>query len=174
MTACVFVDTNVFIYARDSREPLKQGLAEEWLERLWQQRTGRTSVQVLNECYWNLTRKITPPLLADKAWDLVHSLFEWNPQPIDAAVLTRGREIERSYTLSWWDSLIVSAAQAQNCAILLTEDLQNQAVYGGVTIRNPFIEGISDSAVEYRGAAIATRPYRGRGRPRSKKESRAT
>jgi predicted nucleic acid-binding protein len=172
MSAFVFVDTNVFVYARDSREAAKQRLAEESLERLWKERTGRTSVQVLNECYWNLTRKIKPALSADKAWDLVQSLFEWNPQPIDAAVLMRAREIERSYPLAWWDSLIVGAAQAQNCTILLTEDLQDGAIYGGVTIRNPFIAGVAQIAAEYSAPPISTRPYRGRGRPRSK-ESRS-
>src|ERR1022692_4798759 len=106
MTACVFVDTNIFIYARDSREPLKQGLAEEWLERLWQQRTGRTSVQVLNECYWNLTRKITPPLPADKAWDLVHSLFEWKRHAHDDIA---GREIIEGELLEARDDSVADA-----------------------------------------------------------------
>jgi len=63
MTAPVFVDTNVFVYASDNRETVKQPLAEEWLERLWREQSGRTSVQVLNECYWNLTRKIRPSCL---------------------------------------------------------------------------------------------------------------
>ena len=60
MTARIFVDTNVFVYAKQAREPVKQPLAAQWLERLWSDQTGRTSVQVLNEYYTALTRKIKP------------------------------------------------------------------------------------------------------------------
>jgi len=171
MTASVFVDTNVFVYASDNRETVKQPLAEEWLERLWREQSGRTSVQVLNECYWNLTREIRPVLPANDAWDIVHSLFQWNPQAIDIDVLTRSREIERRYRLAWWDSLIVGAAQAQNCPLLLSEDLQDGAVYGGVMVRNPFKPGVSEAAAEYALAPVAVRQHRSRGRPKRPQQS---
>jgi predicted nucleic acid-binding protein len=48
-TALVFVDTNVFLYARDAGEPTKQPRAAAWLEQLWRERSGRTSMQVLSE-----------------------------------------------------------------------------------------------------------------------------
>ena len=166
MTAGVFIDTNVFVYASDNRETVKQSLAEQWLERLWREQSGRTSVQVLNECYWNLTRKIKPALSANDAWDMVQSLFQWNPQAVDTDVLTRSRDIERRYGLSWWDSLIVGAAQAQNCPLLLSEDLQDGGVYGGVTVRNPFKLGVSEVAADYALTPVAVRQYRSRGRPK--------
>jgi len=166
MTVPVFVDTNIFVYASDNRETMKQSLAEQWLERLWREQSGRTSVQVLNECYWNLTHKVRPALPANDAWDFVQSLFQWNPQAIDIDVLTRSREIERRYRLAWWDSLIIGAAQAQNCPLLLSEDLQDGAVYGGVTVRNPFKLGVSEVAAEYALTPVATRQHRSRGRPK--------
>jgi predicted nucleic acid-binding protein len=166
MTAPVFVDANVLVYARDSGEPTKQPIARQWLELLWRERTGRTGVQVINECYVALTRKLKPPLSADAAWDYVHELFAWNPQPLDADVVLRARDLERRHSLSWWDSLIVGAAQAQNCHLLLTEDLQDRAVYGGVTVRNPFTLGVSEVATEYAVAPAAVRLHRPRGRPR--------
>jgi predicted nucleic acid-binding protein len=171
MTAGVFVDTNVFVYATDNRETVKQSLAEQWLERLWREQSGRTSVQVLNECYWNLTHKIRPALPANEAWDIVQSLFQWNPQVIDIDVLTRAREIERRYRLAWWDSLIVGAAQAQNCPLLLSEDLPDGAVYGGVMVRNPFKAGVSEVAAEYAVAPGAVRQHRSRGRPKRPQQS---
>jgi predicted nucleic acid-binding protein len=175
MTAIVFVDTNVFIYARHTDEALKQSMAQQWLERVWSQQTGRTSVQVLNECYYTLMRKTKPGLPSDDAWDYVRELFAWNPQPIDTDVVLRAREIERRYHLSWWDSLIVGAAQAQNCILLLTEDLQDRAVYGGVTVRNPFTLGVSEAEAEYAAAPVAARRYRPRGRPtRTKRIAAAT
>jgi hypothetical protein len=96
----------------------------------------------------------------------VQSLFQWNPQVIDIDVLTRSREIERRYGLAWWDSLIIGAAQAQNCPLLLSEDLQDGAVYGGVTVRNPFKLGVSEVAADYALTPVAVRQYRSRGRPK--------
>jgi predicted nucleic acid-binding protein len=171
VTALVFVDTNVFVYARDANEPMKQPLAAHWLERLWSEGTGRTSVQVVNEYYWNLTHKIRPALLPDDAWVRVRRLFNWNPLPVDTELAARAHEIERRWRLSWWDSLIVAAAQGQNCSLLLTEDLQDRAVYGGVTLRNPFTLGVSEGMAEYAAAPVIARRYRPRGRP---KRQRAT
>jgi predicted nucleic acid-binding protein len=165
MTAPVFVDTNVFLYARQTHDPMKQSIAGQWLERLWVEQSGRTSIQVLNEYYWNATRKVQPLLSADEAWTRVQRLLSWNPQAIDADALRRAHEVERRYRLSWWDSLIVAAAQAQSCTLLLTEDMQDRAVYGGVTIRNPFTLGVSEAAVEY-AVPYTARPYRPRGRPK--------
>jgi predicted nucleic acid-binding protein len=87
---------------------MKQPRAARWLERLWEEQAGRTIVQVLNEYYTTLTRKIRPALPSADAWDDVKSLIAWNPQATDLELLHRGREIEERYRLSWWDSLIVS------------------------------------------------------------------
>ena len=102
----------------------------------------------------------------------MHELFAWNPQSIDIDVVMRAKEFERRYRLSWWDSLIVGAAQAQCCTLLLTEDMHDRAVYGGVTVRNPFTLGVSEAAVEY-GAPPTALPYRSRGRPKRVKPSAA-
>ena len=55
-----FVDTNVLVYARDASEPDKQPRAEAWMQHLWRTRSGRTCVQVLNEYYVTVTRKLSP------------------------------------------------------------------------------------------------------------------
>lgn len=169
MTAPVFVDTSVFLCALQNGEPAKQALAARWLERLWKEQRGRTSVQVLSECYVNLTRRIVPALAPDSAWLYVQSLLEWKPQPSDAGILQRAHDIERRHGLDSWDSLIVAGAQAQNCILLLSEDLAHDAVYGTVTVRNPFAAQASADIAEDTTAAIAERSYRARGRPRSKK-----
>src|SRR5437868_4333631 len=128
MTALLFVDANVFLYAHDPSEPVKQARAGEWLSHLWRGNLGRTSTQVLSEYYVNATRKFRAP--PEKAWDSVSALLAWNPQAIDAGLLSRAREIERRYKLSWWDSLVVAAAQLQDCRLLLTEDLQDGTTFG--------------------------------------------
>src|SRR5437899_5449232 len=165
MTGPVFVDTNVFVYTRDAGEPVKQPRAIAWLERLWREQLGRTSVQILSEYYVTVTRKLDPGLPPDDAWDDVSALFTWRPQPIDEALLQRGRDIERRHRLSWWDSLVVGAAQLQGCALLLSEDLQDGGVYGGVTVRNPFMLEVSEPAATY-AVAVTARGHPLRGRPK--------
>jgi predicted nucleic acid-binding protein len=169
MTARIFVDTNVFVYARQAGEPTKQPLAASWLERLWDRQSGRTSVQVLNEYYTTLTRKIKPAVAPADAWDDVKNLIAWNPQGMDVELLHRGRDIEQRYRLSWWDSLIVAAAQLQSCVLLLTEDLQDRAVYGGVTVRNPFTCSVSEDLAPYDAERVQVHTHPRRGRPKRAK-----
>jgi predicted nucleic acid-binding protein len=167
MTARVFVDTNVLVYARDAGDPAKQRTAATWLEHLWRDRSGRTSVQVLSEYFVTVTRKLRPGLAIDDAWDDVASLFAWRPCSIDVALMKRAYEIESRHRLSWWDSLVVSAAERQDCGLLLTEDLQDGATYGSVTARSPFTLTLNEPTVAYSTAALATaRPHPRRGRPK--------
>jgi predicted nucleic acid-binding protein len=161
-----FVDANVLIYARDPGEPLKQQRAQEWLLYLWREGLGRTSVQVLSEFYVNVTRKLANPVSAEDAWQEVRSLLAWRPHPVDEALFLRAREIEQRWRLSWWDSMVVAAAQLQSCAVLLTEDLQDGAVYGGVTVRSPFSLAAREPLPSYAVVPAARPRHRGRGRPR--------
>jgi predicted nucleic acid-binding protein len=168
VSVLVFVDTNVLLYARDAGEPAKQPRAAAWLEHLWRAQSGRTSVQVLSEYYVNATRKLDPGLAPDDAWDDVTALFAWRPQPIDEALLQRGRDIERRHRLSWWDSLVVGAAQLQGCTLLLSEDFQDGGEYGGVTVRSPFSLAVEEARTAYTTAPLEAAQHPRRGRPRSR------
>ncbi len=166
MIATVFVDTNIFVYARDLTFRHRQSAAREWLDRLWRERTGRVSVQVLFEYYNTMTRKLRPGLLSEVAWEDVRALIAWRPQPIDVPVLERGREIERRFSLSWWDSLIVAAAQVQSCTLLLSEDLQDGMTIDGLTIRNPFALQANEPITAYAAGPEEAIRHPPRGRPR--------
>jgi len=166
MIATVFVDTNIFVYARDLAFAHKQSVAREWLERLWRDRTGRVSVQVLTEYYNTMTRKLRPRLLSEVAWEDVRALVAWRPHPMNVPILERGREIERRFSLSWWDSLIVAAAQIQDCTLLLSEDLQDGMSIGGVTILNPFALQASEPIAAYAAEPAKAIGHPPRGRPR--------
>jgi predicted nucleic acid-binding protein len=165
MIAPVFVDANVLIYAVDARETDKRFRAAEWMARLWSARAGRTSMQVLSEYYVTITRKLKPVVSTDNAWNDVRSLLAWEPQVIDGALLRRAREIEQRHRLSWWDSMVVAAAQLQDCAVLLTEDFQDGAAFGSVTVRSPFTLAVEEPRADYAVASIAQR-HPPRGRPR--------
>ena len=138
MTGPVFVDTNVFVYRHDLSDPAKQKLAEQWIESLASTRTGRLSVQVLQELFATLTRTRGPSFPHSEAREIVETLAVWRPIQTDLALLQRGWAIQERYRLSWWDSLIVAAAQASACRILLTEDLQDGQIFDGVRVVNPF------------------------------------
>jgi predicted nucleic acid-binding protein len=161
----IFVDTNIFVYARDSGPAAKQLIAADWLSRLWQQRTGRTGIQVLNEYYVTVTRKLKPGIEPDDAWDDIQALMLWNPQPVDRDVLNSARDIERRYRIGWWDAMIVAAALTQHCQILLSEDLQHGMRFGELRVQDPFRSTVEESSAE-QPPALKSRPrHRPRGRP---------
>jgi predicted nucleic acid-binding protein len=166
MTALVFVDTNVLVYARDTRDASKHVKAAEWIRMLWNEQRGRTSVQVLSEYYDVITRKFARQVSREDAWDDVQRFLAWNPQSIDEDVLVNARGIEQRHRISWWDSLIVAAARAQGCVLLLTEDLQDGANYSGLSVRNPFTLGVADERSAYTTLPPLASRHRGRGRPR--------
>lgn len=138
MTAPVFVDTNVFVYAIDVAAGDRHVAARRWMESLWQERTGRVSVQVLQEFYVTVTRKLRPGLEPAEAQGVVRTLFPWAPIEITPTILDRAWAVESRYRLSWWDSLIVASAQSAGCRTLLTEDLQHGQDFDGVIVRSPF------------------------------------
>ena len=166
MTGRTFVDSNVLVYARDTRDRAKQARAADWLAMLWRARTGRIGIQVLSEYYVTVTRKLRPGLSADEAWDDVRLLMSWRPQPLDEQLLEHGRDIERRFRLSWWDSLVVAAAQLQDCSTLLSEGFQNGMEFDTVVVSNPFALKAGESGPPYNVAETTIPRHRPRGRPK--------
>lgn len=135
----VFVDTNVFVYVRDSNEPVKQRRALAWIEELWATREGRLSTQVLNEYYHAVTRRLRPGMPAERARADVERLMLWGPLPVDEELIRLALEIGSLSPLSHWDALIIAAAQRANCRTLLSEDLNDGQEFGSVRVVNPFV-----------------------------------
>lgn len=136
MSALVFVDTNVFLYAMDASDPLKQRAASRWRDELWKSRSGRTSFQVLHEFYVQATQKW--PKAVDATRAEIRDLLVWDPVALGNGTLLESWKIQERYHLSFWDSLIVAAAKASSSRFLLTEDLQHGQDLYGVTVTNPF------------------------------------
>jgi predicted nucleic acid-binding protein len=134
----VFVDTNVLVYTRDASNAEKQATAAAWMEHLWTSAGGRLSVQVLQEYYVTMTGKLDPGLPAEEARQDVRDLAAWRPIRIDEAIVEAAWRIEDRYRFSFWDSLIVAAAQAAGCEAVLTEDLQHGLDIDGLRIADPF------------------------------------
>lgn len=138
MTDLAFVDTNVLVYSKDGSDPTKAGRAQEWLRELWLQGIGRTSVQVLNEFYNVAQRKLTAQIALAEARAAVLTFRAWSPQELNLELTRKAWDLQDRFSLSWWDALIVAAAQAQGCAYLITEDLQAGQRFDGLLVVNPF------------------------------------
>jgi predicted nucleic acid-binding protein len=136
MTALVFVDSNVLIYAFDEANPRKHEAAKLWLAELWRSRCGRVSFQVLQEFYANVTRK-WPPARGEVQAE-IRNLLAWRPVVIDTETLESAWKLQDRYKISFWDGLIVSSAKATACRYLLTEDLQADQDLDGVLVVDPF------------------------------------
>ena len=134
----VFVDTNVLVYARDSRESRKQQQAAAWLAHLWQHRRGRLSQQVLQEYYVSVTQKLKPGMAREAARDDVRDLWQWVSAPAAEALFEEAWSLQDEYSVSWWDALVLAAAQLSDCRTLLSEDFQHGREYGSVRVANPF------------------------------------
>jgi|SRR5579859_1281266 len=142
MTATVFVDTDVFLYALDDTNRAKQDAARNWRGVLWRERLGKVSYQVLSEFYVNALRM--RPSLREEARAEVLDLLAWRPIPTDADLIGRGWKIQDRYHLSYWDCLIVAAAKVAACRYLLTEDLQPGQKLDGVEVVSPFLADPAD------------------------------
>lgn len=138
MTARVFVDTNVFVYQFDTREPQKHARARAWLVHQWTTGSGRVSFQVLAELYVTLTCKLTPGLDRENARKVIRSLWAWQPVPMNERLFAGAWAAQDRFGLSWWDALIVAAAKVADCSILLTEDLQHDQDLDGLRVIDPF------------------------------------
>lgn len=168
MTATIFVDTNVFVYARDTAHAHKHALAVAWLDRIWRDQSGRTSMQVLSELYVTLTGKLRPGISADDAWDDVEALLAWNPIEVDRDLMVRAHEIVARHHLSWWDGMIVAAAQLQDCDALLSEDLQHGMRFGQVIVQSPFLSRVGEAPEGYAAGLEPLPRHRRPGRPRKR------
>lgn len=133
----VFVDTNVLVYRFDTTEPDKQARCQDWLQWLWAQGAGRLSVQVLQELYATLTRKLPQALEPAEAQVITRALFAWNPVVVEPSIIEGAWANQERFSLSWWDALIVAAARQAGCAHLLTEDLNHNQDLDGVRIIDP-------------------------------------
>ena len=127
MTGPIFVDSNILIYAHDLDAGAKQIRAAARLRELWESGSGRMSTQVLQEFCVNVTRRIVRPLSGAAAREVVRNYAFWVQSPITPATVIRASEISEAWKLSFWDSMILAAAEQSAATELLTEDSQSWA-----------------------------------------------
>ena len=140
MSGRTFVDTNVLIYAHDSDAGRKHEIAKNVLRELWSEREGVLSMQVLQEFYVNVTRKIATPLPKAMARTIVDSYRSWCMQTTTEEMANAFR-IEDEAHLGFWDALVVASASKSGAVRLVSEDLKAGQTILGVRVENPFAAG---------------------------------
>ncbi len=140
-----FIDTNILIYAYDSSAGTKHERARALLESLWESGGGCLSIQVLQEFYVNVTRKVAHPLDIETARQIIADLGEWPTHSPDVTDVLAAIEVQQRYGLSFWDSLILASAAKLGCGVVLSEDLNAGQDYGGVRVVNPFADEGSEA-----------------------------
>jgi predicted nucleic acid-binding protein len=134
-----FCDTNVLVYAYDVTAGSKRETALALIGRLWEEGSGANSVQVLQELFVTLTRKVTPLLAHAEARAVVADFAAWQVfQPGPRDVLAAVDAVTR-WQISFWDAMVLTAARGANCDVVWSEDLNDGQDYDGVVVRNPFI-----------------------------------
>ena len=142
MSDKVFLDSNIIVYAYDTHEPEKLVKAQSLLKSLIIQESAVVSSQVLGEFFVVVTQRIKEPLSADEAMEIIGVLSVLPVAEIDLSLVKHAIETHKVYGISYWDSLIVAAAERTGCRKLLSEDLNNGQEYNGIVVENPFADYI--------------------------------
>jgi predicted nucleic acid-binding protein len=136
MPARSFFDTNVLIYADDKAAPAKQRRALELVAEHRRARTGVVSLQVLQEYFVTVTKKLRVD--AAIARRKVELLAEFDVAAPELADILAAIDLHRLHSFSFWDALVVRTAKQAGCTVLLTEDMQGMRDINGLRIMNPF------------------------------------
>jgi len=135
MSVRSFFDTNVLIYADDNSAPAKQRRALEVIAEHRRARTGVLSLQVLQEYFVTVTRKLH--VNARVARRKVELLAELDVVVPELADVLAAIDLHRLHELSFWDALILRTAKQGGCSVLLSENMQDAGQIEGIRIINP-------------------------------------
>ena len=133
-----FFDTNILVYASDRSAPEKQSQARRLLKNAIEKETGAVSAQVLSEFVTVVTRRIQQPISLEEAEDVIEQFAILPVVEIDWTLVRQAIGTCRQYQISYWDSLIIAAAERAGCTRIFSEDLNPGQSYHGIVVVNPF------------------------------------
>lgn len=137
MSDLVFFDTNVLVYTEDVSAPAKQKRAASLWNKHFRNGTALISVQVLQEYFSAVTRKLAlDPRIAQRRVEVFSTA---NVIAFDAADVISAIELHRLMGTSFWDALILHAARNGGASVLYSEDFQHGAILASVRVVNPFL-----------------------------------
>jgi|SRR5579863_6849637 len=135
-----FLDTNIFVYSFDQKAPAKAQRATQLIRQALTTQKGVISYQVVQEFFNVALKRFSQPMHAADAGQYLNTVF----RPMLAvhssqALYGEALFLHAQSGLSWYDSLIVSAAIQVRCETLFSEDLQHGQRFGSLQVRNPFL-----------------------------------
>ena len=135
-----FLDTNIFVYSFDQSSPAKAQVAAQLIREALTTQKGIVSYQVVQEFFNVALRRFSQPMKATDCEQYLSTVF----RPLlgvhsSQALYVEALHLQAQSGLSWYDSLIVSAAIQARCDLLFTEDLQHGQRFGSLQVRNPFL-----------------------------------
>ena len=137
-TMTVFVDSTTLLYTLDRAAPQKQATCARWLKALRTSNQLALSPQILNECYAVVRRKaaFSEARAGVRAYLSDHS--PWVRAPLTMDTVLFAWRLEDRYAVGWWDALLLASASEVGCSVFLSEDLNDQQIYGDVRVLSPF------------------------------------
>lgn len=133
-----FIDTNIWVYANDHSDSLKQQRAKEIIIQGLYDDNIVISTQVISEFFVTVTKKISKKLSIEKAKKEILLLKNIEIAEIDYQSILQAIEMMHRHQLSYWDSLIIVAAQNSRCSVIYSEDMNPGKIMDGLRIQNPF------------------------------------
>ena len=130
----IFLDSNIFLYAFCDKDKQKQLISKKLVLD-----DAFISVQVINEVSVNLLKKLKLSEL--QVENFINSCFtHYDVVNLSKKIFIVASRLRLNYSISYYDSIIVSAALENNCAVLYSEDMQHeQIIENSLTIVNPFV-----------------------------------
>lgn len=136
----IFIDTNILVYAYNLQANIKAETARDLIKLIWENENGVISMQVIQEFYVILTKKIRTPLLPQKAIEMISRYFAWQVVENNKETLIKASQLEEKYRIPFRDAHILAAAIQGHADLLLTENLPHGKEIESVLIENPFTE----------------------------------
>jgi len=134
-----FVDTNLWVYRLDRRDPEKSAFVRDWLRKLAQEHEIVVSTQVLIELRSVLTGKLKPAFSWRDTQDALEALAAFDVVSANSNLVLDAHALADAEKIAWFDALIVEAAIRSGCTRLFTEDLNHGQKLGKLMIINPFV-----------------------------------
>jgi predicted nucleic acid-binding protein len=134
-----FVDTNILVYAHDAAAGEKHARAKSLVTRLWNDRCGVLSTQVLQEFYVNIRKKAAAPVSSIEAKQWLADYLNWEIVVNDSSAVIEAIDLEERYKVSFWDALILQAASSAGVSVIYSEDLNHGQQYADLVVRNPLL-----------------------------------
>ena len=144
-TSKPFLDTNILVYAHDTTAGEKHQRARDFTASLWRGGGGCVSVQVLQELYVTLRRKVKD-MTPETALEVVESYTHWRLHRPNGSDVVAAINLHQRQQLSFWDAMVVHSAATLGCEQLYSEDLNAGQVIAGVRVVNPFIDVSEEGA----------------------------